>query len=183
MSLERNLEEVVRCLNRIKRQGVITGYALIGGLSVSTWGFPRGTKDIDLLVSLSLEATHRLKAFFSALEGEGFKPEVFRGGHLDPVPYLVKITHKDVPVDILIATRRWEDEAVERAVKVDFHGVKVPVVPLEYLIVMKLKSGGPRDLLDAEELLKTGGDIETIKGLAIRLRVDKRLDKLRRKGR
>ena len=103
MSLERSLKEIVIILNRLKRQGAITGYALIGGLSVSTWGIPRGTKDIDLLVSL--ESVYNLKVFSGALEAEGLKPTVCAGGRLDPVPYLVKVIHKDVPVDMLSLQR------------------------------------------------------------------------------
>ncbi|MFZ3072384.1 MAG: nucleotidyltransferase [Thermodesulfobacteriota bacterium] len=180
MSLERSLKEIARILNRLKKRGVITGYALIGGLSVSTWGIPRGTKDIDLLVAL--ESIHNLGFFSEALEAEGLRPTIYAGGHLDPVPYLVKVIHKDVPVDMLIVTRKWEDEAIENAVAVDFHGIKVPVIPVEYLIVMKLASGGPRDLLDAEELLNIGGaDLGILVGLAKRLRVTKRLEKIGRK--
>lgn len=180
MSLERSLKQIAGILSKLKRGGAITGYALIGGLSVSTWGIPRGTKDIDLLVSL--ESVHNLEAFSEALEAEGLKPTVYEGGRLDPVPYLVKVIHKDVPVDMLIATRKWEDEAIENAIGVDFHGIKVPVIPVEYLIVMKLASGGPRDLLDAEELLNIGGaDSEILAGLAKRLRVTKRLERVRGK--
>lgn len=180
MPLERSLKDIAVTLNRLKRRGLITGYALIGGLSVSTWGIPRGTKDIDLLISL--ESIRNLRAFSEALEAEGLKPEVYAGGHLDPVPYLVKVIHKDVPVDMLIVTRKWEDEAVENAIAVDFHGIKVPVIPVEHLIAMKLKAGGPRDLLDAEELLNIGGaDFKMLTGLAKRLRVTKKLEKIRRK--
>ena len=180
MSLERSLKEITVTLNRLKRQGAITGYALIGGLSVSTWGIPRGTKDIDLLVSL--ESVYNLKVFSEALEAEGLKSAIYAGGRFDPVPYLVKVIYKDVPVDMLIATRKWEDEAIEKAIGVDFHGIKVPVIPVEYLIAMKLKAGGPRDLLDAEELLNIGGaDPDILVGLAKRLRVTKRLEKIGRK--
>lgn len=178
MSLERSLKEIAKKLSKLKRDGAIMGYALIGGLSVATWGFPRATKDIDFLVSLM--SIQKLKAFAEALEAEGLKPEIRRGGHLDPVPYLVRLVHEDVPVDMLIVTKKWEDEAVANAVDVDFHGVMMPVIPLEYLIAMKLKAGGPRDMLDAEELLNIGGpDFVMLENLAKRLRVNKKLDKIR----
>lgn len=85
---------------------------------------------------------------------------------------------------MLIATSKWEDEAVEAAVLVKLGKVGIPVIPVEYLIVMKLKAGGPRDILDAEELLQTGRlDMESLERLAKRLRVDKRLEKVRRGSR
>ena len=180
MSLERSLKEIGKALNRLSARGVIRGYALIGGLAVSTWGLPRGTKDIDLLVSL--EAIKNLKAFQEALEKDGFSPKLYRGGPSDPVPFLLKVVHEGVPVDMLITTKKWEDEAVENSVGMDFHGVKIPVIPVEYLVVMKLKAGGPRDILDVEELLQIG-DInpQLLEGLSKRLRVDKRLERIRRK--
>lgn len=178
MSLERSLKGIAKKLNKLKMDGAITGYALIGGLSVATWGFPRGTKDIDVLVSLV--SIQNLELFSKALEAEGLKPEIFRGGQIDPVPYIIRLVHEDVPVDMLIVTKKWEDEAVTNAVYVDFHGVEMPVIPLEYLIAMKLKAGGPRDLLDAEELLKIGGaDSDMLESLAKRLRVNKRLERIR----
>ncbi len=182
MGIERSLKEVGKILNRLTRDRVIKGFVLIGGLSVSTWGVPRATKDIDLLISL--ESIHEMKAFRKALDGEGLKTKLLRGGPSDPVPYLLKAFHEDVPVDMLIATSKWEDEAVEAAVLVKLGKVGIPVIPVEYLIVMKLKAGGPRDILDAEELLQTGRlDMESLERLAKRLRVDKRLEKVRRGSR
>ncbi|NOZ69905.1 MAG: hypothetical protein GXP46_11860 [Deferribacteres bacterium] len=82
---------------------------------------------------------------------------------------------------MLIATRKWEDEAVSSAVPIDFRGVIIPVISAEYLIVMKLKAGSPRDLLDAQELLQTEGlDMTRVETLAKRLRVDRRLAKAKR---
>ncbi len=179
MSLAKSLKGVAKVLAKLKKQRIITGYALVGGLSVSTWGLPRATKDIDLLVSLP--SVHDLNAFADALKELGLSPEIFRGGQLDPVPCLIKIIHNDVPVDLLITTRKWEDEAITDAVEIDYHGTKVPVIRIEYLIAMKLKAGGPRDILDAKELLEIGrADFTLLSELAKRLRVDKKLEKMRR---
>ncbi|WKZ32817.1 MAG: nucleotidyl transferase AbiEii/AbiGii toxin family protein [Thermodesulfobacteriota bacterium] len=178
MSLAKSLKEVAKVLNKFKKQQIITGYALIGGLSVSTWGLPRATQDIDLLVSLP--SIHDLNAFSEALKEGGLHPEISRGGQLDPVPYLVKVIQDDVPVDMLIATRKWEDEAIINAIEIDFHGAKVPVVRVEYIIAMKLKAGSPRDILDAKELLEIGNaDSDLTHELAKRLKVDKKLEKIR----
>ena len=180
MSLGTSLKDVSKILNRLKRKGVIDGYALIGGFAVSVWGIPRGTKDIDFLVSV--KSIHELQTFSIALEEAGIKPSLYTGGPSDPVPYLLKAYHKDVPLDMLITTKKWEDEAVAHAVMVDFQGTKIQVIPVEYLILMKLKAGGPKDLLDVEELLKIGNvNIELLESLAKRLRLNKRLEKIRKK--
>ncbi len=129
-----------------------------------------------------MDSIEHIDKFCKALETEGLVPDVLTGGPGDPVPYLVKVSHKGVPVDMLISTRKWEDEAVSYAVAIDFHGVIIPVISAEHLIVMKLKAGGPRDLIDAEELLQTEGlDMTRVETLAKRLRVDKRLAKAKRR--
>lgn len=179
MRLDKSLKNITHIMNRLSVQGIIKGYALIGGLSVSVWKAPRATCDIDILVSLE---TEHMNKFCKALSSEGLAPEVIRGSHDDPVPCLIKVSHEGVPVDILVSTRKWENEAISNAVQINFLGATLPVVSAEYLIVMKLKSGGPRDMLDAEELLQIEGlDKKKIETLAKRLRVDKRLTKTKRK--
>jgi len=180
MGLDETLKEIAGIMNRLSAQGITRGYALIGGLSVSVWKTPRGTRDIDFLVSL--DSIEHIDKFCRALETEGLAPDVLIGDAGDPVPYLVKVSHKGVPVDMLISTKKWEDEAVSNSVAIEFHGEVIPVISAEYLIVMKLKAGGPRDLLDAQELLQTEGlDMTRVESLAKRLRVDKRLAKAKRR--
>lgn len=178
MGLTESLKEIALIMNRLPDRGTIEGYVLIGGLSVSVWGQPRGTRDIDLLVSL--EATEKIPALITVLKNDGFTAELCKGSITDPVPYLVRAHKKDVPIDIIIATRKMEDEAVANAVDIDFKGVKIPVISPEYLIIMKLKAGGPMDLLDVKELLLSKKlNMESITSLAKRFRVDKRLAKIR----
>lgn len=179
MPLEKSLKGICRALNEIKEEGIVKGFALIGGLSVSTWGYPRATRDVDLLVSLA--SIERLKDFSAALERRGLKTDVRSGGLTDPVPYLIRTSYDGVPADIIIATKKWEHEACEQAVQVSLEGADIPVVPVEYLIVMKLRAGGPRDMADVSELLKTG-DLRSslLKDLAKRLRVDRKLEGMKK---
>ncbi|MBI5969686.1 MAG: nucleotidyl transferase AbiEii/AbiGii toxin family protein [Deltaproteobacteria bacterium] len=179
MPLEKSLKGVCKALREIKEEGLVKGFALIGGLSVSTWGYPRATNDVDLLVGLA--SIERLDAFSSALERRGFKTDIRSGGLADPVPYLIRTSRDDVPVDIIIATKNWEHEACEQAVTVSLDGADIPVAPVEYIIVMKLRAGSPRDLADVSELLKTS-ELRTgfLKGLAKRLRVDRKLEGMKK---
>ncbi len=177
MELTKSLRLIGRIMNRLTAQGIIKGYALIGGLSVSVWGLPRGTKDVDLLISL--ESIDELTTFCNALEKEGFQPKLHKGGITDPIPYLVKAFQKDVPIDMIIATKNLEYEAVENAATIDFKDAAIPVISTEYLIVMKLKAGGPRDLLDVQEILQMGNvDLKLLKALAKQFRADKKLQRI-----
>lgn len=178
MRLDESLKEIAGIMNRLSARGETKGYALIGGLSVSVWKAPRGTRDIDLLVSL--DTKEHIDKFCKSLEMEGLAPKVLKGAADDPVSCLIKASHNGIPVDMLVSTRKWEDEMISNAVAIDFHGVVIPVISAEDLIVMKLKAGGPRDLLDVQELLETEGlDMTRVETFAKRLRVDKRLAKVK----
>ncbi len=158
MSLEKNLKDLSLILEAIKGDGSISGYALIGGLSVATWGVPRATMDIDFVISVVPERP--LDGVVSALVKKGLRAELHRGAHTDPVPYLIRGEIKGVPFDLIISTKKWENEAIDAAVGVKYRGAIVPVIPVEYLIVMKLKANGLKDVLDVKELLRAGSGLQ-----------------------
>lgn len=156
----------------------IDGYALIGGLAVSVWSTPRATEDIDILVLVAHDKG--LESFTEALRTKGIEFQLHRGSVDDPVPLLVTAEIAGIPLDCIIATKKWEAEAVQRAVGIEFMGKTVRVLAPEYLIAMKLKAGGPQDLLDAARIVEQSKyDRELLDALAKRLQVTKRLEKLR----
>jgi hypothetical protein len=179
MPLSKSLKKIAASLNKLSEKDIIKGYALVGGLSLSVWGLPRATKDIDILVAL--HSINDLGNFSEILKEKGLRAKLFRGGISDPVPYLLKAFDENVPIDMIIAARKWEYEAVEKAVGVDFKGLKIPVISPELLVIMKLKAGGPIDLLDASGLIrKKDIDMEFIEKKAKELRLSKKLERLRK---
>jgi hypothetical protein len=140
------LKQAVDVLNTLRAEGCIDGFALIGGLAVSAWSPPRATMDIDLLV---LTKTENLDHVVKALSDAGMPAELRRGGSDDPVPYLIRSDF----LDIIIATKTYQAEAVGKSIAVNVAGKEIPVVSPEYLIILKLKAGGPQDLADVKELL------------------------------
>lgn len=168
-------------LDALCGDGSIEGYALAGGLAVSVWATPRATEDIDILVLVVQEKG--LERFATALRARGIDCRLHRGGLDDPVPLLVTADIAGVPLDCIIAAKKWEAEAVHRAVGIEFMGKTVRVLAPEYLIAMKLKAGGPQDMLDAARILaQSECDWELLAALAKRLRVGKRLEKLEKTG-
>lgn len=147
--LLQKLDTVIELLTDLRAAGCISGFTLIGGLAVSTWSTPRATRDIDLLV---LVDTDKLQQIVTAFCDVGLHAELRRGDYNDPVPYLIRAD----AVDILVATRAYEAEAIRQSINVAVAGKTVPVVSPEFLIVLKLKAGGPQDLLDVQELLASG---------------------------
>jgi len=140
------LNQALEVLTALRTEGSLDGFALIGGLAVSTWSPPRATMDVDLLV---LADTENLDHIVNALCEAGMGAELRRGGFDDPVPFLIRA---DL-LDIIVATKKYEREAVVESIPVNLAGREIPVVSPEYLIILKLKAGGSQDLADVRELL------------------------------
>lgn len=166
-------ETLGRVLGVFERAGV--RHALIGGLAVAAWGAPRATEDIDLLADAT--PSPELDA---ALRAAGFEPEWRPGNADDPVPLLLRLRDAagGPEVDVVCTTRRWEREALGRAVRVPIPGgLEIPVAAVEDLIVLKLLAGGPGDLADVADLLTRCGALPDLDARAAARGV---LDLLRR---
>jgi len=169
--LER-LNQALELLTALRAEGRIGGFALIGGLAVSAWSPPRATMDVDLLV---LAETENLNHLVKALCDAGMSAELRYGGFHDPVPFLIRADF----LDIIVATKKYEAEAVVESIAVNIAGREIPVVSPEYLIILKLKAGGPQDLGDVKELLASKlVDKPLLSDLARRYRVKSLLQKI-----
>ena len=160
------LNQAVDLLTALRADNCIDGFALIGGLAVSAWSPPRATMDVDLLV---LAKTENLNHLVKTLCDAGMRAELRRGGLDDPVPFLIRADF----LDIIVATKKYEAEAVGESIAVNIAGKEIPVVSPEYLIILKLKAGGPQDLADVRELLASNlVDKLLLSDLAKRYRVN-----------
>ena len=119
---ERVAEEVTRDL---ADAGVHA--AIIGGLAVAAYGYPRATADVDLLVVES----NRIQGVPLGIPGASF----MRDG---------------VPVDALFIGK---DEGFLRDAVFRAEGTP-PVIPLPALVYLKLKARRAKDVADIVELLK-----------------------------
>ncbi len=164
------LKQTTELLSELQTQGLISGFALIGGLAVSTWSTPRATMDIDLLLLVQPEDQNRL---VTALCAAGVTAELVKGGFDDPVPYLIRANR----LDIIIVTKKLEADAVKTSIEIDLAGCRIPVTSPEYLLLLKLQAGGPKDLMDAGELLaSTTINREQLLELAKQYRLGKALE-------
>jgi hypothetical protein len=170
--LQEQLKKFSKLLDALREQGLIAGFALIGGLAVSTWSRPRATRNVNLLM---LVKPADIPRFVAALQNAGIHAVVHKGGPDDPVPCLIRVGN----LDIIAATRKLEAEAVASSIAVEIAGMKIPVVAPEYLVILKLKAGGPQDVIDVRELLaSTGIDTAKVRELAARFRVSRLLERL-----
>ncbi len=78
------------------------------------------------------------------------------------------------PIEIILGLRRMPDALFNRARKVPFLGLELPVASPEDMILLKCLAGGPVDLEDARSILvvmKGKLDLRYLEAEAKRLRI------------
>ena len=127
--------------------------AICGGLSLAIHGFPRATKDVDMIVGA--EDLPRIRTLVRQLDYRidgGF--QIFRQGTAEE-SRLWRISRVVVDelwtVDFILVTDFLRDVWRDR-ILVEFRGQKIRVVSADGLRKMKEFSGRPQDLADLEKL-------------------------------
>lgn len=130
-------------------------HALIGAFAASAWGTPRATQDIDWLADVPSAARPGLTEDFRKL---GYDAEWRTGGQDDPIPELLRLyprnAYRGMRVDVLLALRAFDREALSRAAKVAVGKFRIPTICAEDLIAMKLSAGGYVDIMDVQGILR-----------------------------
>jgi hypothetical protein len=131
-------------------------FMIIGGQAVLLHGEPRLTQDIDVTLGVG---PARLDDVLAACEALGLEPLP------EEVPAFVRSTFvlptldqaSGIRVDLVFSTTPYEAQAIERAVRVEVAGARVPFATAEDLIIHKLFAGRPRDLEDAVGVVRRKG--------------------------
>ena len=151
MDLKQELLEVVSALNHA---GV--PYALCGGMAVVLHGFPRLTRDIDLLIrSQELEAAKAALATVGFSISGGLIPFDAGGPNEREVFRISKLVGEDLlTIDLLLMPHFLKDVWEDREI-FELDKVPVTVVNRSGLITMKKIAGRHQDLSDIENLEST----------------------------
>lgn len=152
MKLKDELVKITQCLTQA---GV--DYGLCGGLAVAVHGYPRFTKDIDILIRPELLeiAKSSLAQIEYDLEGGLFRFNP--GTSIENLMYRVSRAEgrELITLDLMLVAPVFEHVWASREV-IQFDEQLVTVVSKDGLITMKKLSGRPQDLADVEALNKIG---------------------------
>jgi Nucleotidyl transferase AbiEii toxin, Type IV TA system len=130
-------------------------YLLVGGNAVIAHGFPRQTRDIDLLVR-----SEDRRAWDTLILGLGYmQHQVAQHFHMyNPIDRSLP------PVDLIVVDEATFSKMESKSQENKIHGADVRLPTLSHLIAMKLhalRSDAPhrrtRDLLDVLELVRING--------------------------
>lgn len=141
-------------MDRLREEGYIRDYALIGGLALSAWAEPRNTRDVDLVVSVAEGTTW---PGIAALVESGFRKKavVKKGNRRTTIQDKLSFVTGQIEVD-LIGTRGFAlaEEAMVNALVTRVFGRRVKIATPEYLILLKLLPLGAQDRIDIGVLVR-----------------------------
>jgi hypothetical protein len=125
---------------------------VFGAQAVRVWGTPRQTVDIDVTVALAPTQVAQLVARCAPY---GLRARVPDPGAFAEKYWVVPLLHDNgTPIDVVLAGTRFEQDAMSRRRAIELHGIEVPVVAPEDLIVYKLNSDRPKDYEDAVSVIR-----------------------------
>ena len=127
-------------------------FSVIGATALAVRGFPRMTRDLDVVVGIEDAA-----AAHAALAGAGFQAATPTGDSEEPEPMAVFVDPETkVEVDVLAAAGDPERRVIAEAPRTKVFGVEAPVATLEHLLLMYLYSNQPRHLGDFATIVQSG---------------------------
>lgn len=133
---------------------------LIGGQAVLVHGRARLTEDIDITLGAGPD---RLPDVLAVCVAAGLAPLPENPAEFVRDTFVLPARHRatGMRVDLIFSTTPYERQAIERAQPVRVGGVEARVATAEDLVLHKLFAGRPRDLEDAESVVRRkGGELD-----------------------
>ena len=141
----RRMQRVARLLLDMVSAGVITDYAVFGAVAQMRYTEAVSTMDADILIGLSERpGLDILKPIYDYCVSKGYSPEgeAVRVG--------------DWPVQFIPAFSPLTAEAMREAEIVEIEGVPLRVVSANYLALIALSTGRPKDYARVLALVESG---------------------------
>jgi hypothetical protein len=141
-----SLADVFRTLNDMRSEGIITEFAIGGGMAALFYAEVMRTYDIDVFALIPSHSGPiiRMTEIYDWSRRHGFETD------------MEHIVIHGVPVQFLAANEGLEREAVTEAQTIDYQGVPVRVIRPEYLVALYTRAGGARRRERTSSLLEAG---------------------------
>ena len=125
---------------------------LVGGFAVNYYGYVRMTQDVDFLVYPSDENARKIMASLDEFEfGKAGIPQEY----FEKEGSAIHLGVEPNRIDLLTCLRGIDNDGVfARLRRVEYEGIRIPIISREDLLRAKKNSSRTRDLADAEELEK-----------------------------
>jgi hypothetical protein len=141
--------KAIGVVNQLKAEGYISNYAVGGAVGALFYIEPTQTQDIDIFVHLNPVPGSMLVSLGPILER--LKELGYSRWDED------KVVIEDWPVQFLPATKKTEMEAIEHAVNQPLaDGVDARVPPPEYLMLIAIELGRPKDVIRLQQFYDEG---------------------------
>ncbi len=141
----RDFQELLRSLNDRGAR-----YVIVGGYAIAHHGWPRYTKDLDLLIEMTPDNAQRV---VQALAAFGFSGPEISAEKLTNPRTLLRLGRPPTQVEILTSIDgvSW-DEVYANREPGEYAGVPVAYIGREQFIQNKRAAGRLRDLADIEDI-------------------------------
>lgn len=163
------LTHIIARLDEARARGLLDQYALIGGLAVSVWAEPRATQDLDFAVALRAGSPQALASFLQGTYQPGEPGDPFQG----VIATSSGPSEGPVPVRVIFLPAKLSALVFEHLHHAKLLGCDVPIVSWKALVLLKLYAGGPREVLDAQQIFEaqspTSSGFADLRALAQRI--------------
>src|SRR3989338_866609 len=146
----RDFEEIVKIVTAFLNENKIP-YMVVGAISVSYYGNPRSTHDVDLIVVLNEEA---IKKFTDFLTKNDFYVDAddIRAALKEKSHFSVLDNQSNYRLDVKWIYSELDSETFARRREINAYGQKMWINSPEDTIIFKLKFGSEQDFIDAEKV-------------------------------
>lgn len=147
MRVERDFVEFLELLNRNRVR-----YCIIGAYAVGFHGYPRFTKDIDILIEPTTENSRRI---IKAIKEFGITSSDLTGRDFVEKNKVIQLGYDPIRIDLLTSLKGFTFQRIWKNKREGKYGnQRVYFMGLKDLIESKRKVGRSLDLIDLEKLLK-----------------------------
>jgi predicted nucleotidyltransferase len=145
------LEDTILILDSLCKRKRLE-YAIFGGIASIMYGSGRSTIDIDLIVSIDINALEEVYQSFL----EEFRPVKQNPLEFFKTYFVLPVVHKSLgtKVDISAALSQFEQEAIRRGKRLRYGSVEASFCTAEDLILFKLVANRERDILDVKDIIR-----------------------------